>query len=453
MLNRVSIWVAAMGLVGCAAVPAGGPFDGEPTPAPEDGELDLSATLEDETTDAETGTSYLALSASDVSTRPYRGGTLVSLRGDAGAGLWDILEEAGLSISARNGREYIYGRYMACVTDRTQAFCNVFSRDTGDVDGFLFAIHGARFSSAASELFGAIAAANGLDARAESTVERGSYLCEKSTRSVWCGLRAPAAGPDELELSLSGLGDLGDDYVYEGWLITPSGPVTSGRFRMASDSGTGVFSLDAAAVADSSMFVLTIEPAVGDDPAPADTHVVAGVFDADGVAQLTTLHPAALGTDFADASGVYFLETPSTASIADDHDLGIWFIEPGVGAGLNLPTLPAGWAYEGWVVGADGPVSTGTFLATDAADSDAGGPYAGPDATPPFPGQDFITPPMSVIGTTVVISVEPVPDNSPAPFFIKPLVDMTAEDLGPAVIQSMANVAADNPAAGVAVLR
>jgi len=36
-------------------------------------------------------------------------------------------------------------------------------------------------------------------------------------------------------------------------------------------------------------------------------------------------------------------------------------------------------------------------------------------------GQTF---PLDIRGTTVVISVEPVPDNSAAPFLLKPLVDM-----------------------------
>jgi len=445
VLNRLSKLLVTLSLAGCAAT-------GAPDGAGVDAELE--ATLDGALPESDdSGVTYLALSAADVSTRPYRGGTLVTLRGDAGAGLWDVLEDAGLSITRRGRLEYIYGRSLACVTNRSAAVCQVATDDASDVDGFLFAIHGARFRSAASELFGAIAAANGEDARTATSVERDGFLCEKTAREVWCGLRAPSEGPDELELSLSGLGDLGDDYVYEGWLITPDGPVTSGRFRMGAASGSGVFTVDPALAADASMFVLTIEPAVGDDPAPADTHVVAGAFDADGVAQLTTLHPAAIGTDFGDASGVYILQTPSTASIPEDYDQGIWFVEPGMGAGLDLPALPAGWAYEGWVVGADGPVTTGTFLATDAADDDAGGPTAGPDGTPPFPGQDFIDPPMLVSGTTIVISVEPVPDNAPAPFFIKPLVDMTAEDVGPAVMQAMDNVAADDPAAGVAALR
>ena len=112
--------------------------------------------------------------------------------------------------------------------------------------------------------------------------------------------------------------------------------------------------------------------------------------------------------------------------------------------GLDLPELPAGWTYEGWVVGPDGPISTGTFDAADMADSDGAGADAGPDMTPPFPGQDFVDPAQTLTGGYMaVISVEPVPDNSPAPFTIKPLADMSIEDVMAPMTQPMSNIASD----------
>ena len=45
----------------------------------------------------------------------------------------------------------------------------------------------------------------------------------------------------------------------------------------------------------------------------------------------------------------------------------------GPGPILDLPTLPAGWVYEGWVVGPDGPVTTGRFTMASGADSDGDG--------------------------------------------------------------------------------
>ena len=105
------------------------------------------------------------------------------------------------------------------------------------------------------------------------------------------------------------------------------------------------------------------------------------------------------------------------------------------------------------MVGADGPISTGTFRTADGADSDMAGAYAGPDDSPPFPGQDFIEPAMDLSsGFAAVISVEPVPDNSPAPFAIKPLMDMSIEDVMAPTTQSMANIASDTVPSGSVTL-
>ena len=163
-------------------------------------------------------------------------------------------------------------------------------------------------------------------------------------------------------------------------------------------------------------------------------------------------HGAALGTDFEAASGGYFLQTPSTADIAEDYYKGIWFIDPaaGPGAGLDLPTLPAGWQYEGWLFYNGYAISTGTFLDPAGADSDAGGPYAGLDGTPPFPGQDFINPSLDLAGFQVAISVELVPDNSASPYGIIPLQDGRIDDLGPAVFEALTNTATYVPAGAVA---
>ncbi|MFT6399143.1 MAG: hypothetical protein ACJAYU_003908 [Bradymonadia bacterium] len=223
----------------------------------------------------------------------------------------------------------------------------------------------------------------------------------------------------QLAIQLENLEQLGDGYVYEGWLIIAGEPITTGRF---SEPVGGAFTVAADDAANADAFVLTIEPEVGDDPAPSAVHVVGGDFDA-GVASLSTAHGAALGTDFADVAGTFILETP-TSEATEDYANGIWWLDPsaGPGASLTLPALPDGWQYEGWVAGPDGPVSTGTFTATDAADSDGAGPAAGDAGAPSFPGQDFVDPATNLVGLNAVISVEPMPDDSPAPFAIKPLV-------------------------------
>ncbi len=379
---------------------------------------------------------------------------ILQIRGDAAAELYDVFDRSGAFTSlTRGGLEYRYGVYSICVSNGEAASCNLYSRTaTMDVGGFLATIHGERFDSASSEVFGAMARAQGLSPADVSELTSNSFLCAKTNIDVWCGVTEGSSNDAKLELSFADLPVLGDDFLYEGWLITEDGPVTSGRFVVTGDEDSHVFNIDRGLAEASAMFVLTIEPKFGDDPAPSDTHIVAGPFEG-GAAQLTMEHGAALGTDFLDSEGGFIIETPTTAGIAEDYDQGIWFLEPaaGPGAGLKLPQLPAGWQYEGWVVGDDGPISTGTFVDPSMADRDGAGPGAGPDGAPPFPGQDFIEPAMKVTGTTVVLSVEPSPDDSPMPFFIKPLAGPAGDD-GPGVFQSLGNIAAESQVSGLATL-
>lgn len=245
-----------------------------------------------------------------------------------------------------------------------------------------------------------------------------------------------------MRLSMMGLENLGATHVYEGWIVTDSGPVSTGRFSVDSAGMLSQtdFAITPSLAANADTFVLTIEPAVGDVPAPTDTHLVAGDFNSGStVATLSTNHPAALNTNFSAVSGSFILATPSTASVTTDEGQGIWWLNmPGPVSSLTLPALPAGWTYEGWVVVGGTPVSTGVFTNVAMADSDGKGAMAGPDGTPPFPGQDFITPPTVLTGGMAVISIEPVPDNSAMPFAIKPLMGSIGTDLAPTA-QNMFN--------------
>ena len=258
--------------------------------------------------------------------------------------------------------------------------------------------------------------------------------------SIGCG--GNSDGDPQLTVRLSNLETLGDGYVYEGWLITPDGPVSAGRFNIDSDGEPTETSFDALQVDldAATKYVLTIEPEPDSDPTPTDTHVVAGDF-VNGIAALSVGDGDALGTDFASATGTYFLAVPTDTGEVASFENGIWWIDatdaPPPVAGLSLPTLPAGWTYEGWVVDADGPVSTGKFLTGNGADSDGAGALAGLGDAPLYPGQDFVTTPRALnIGHTAVISVEPSPDDSAVPFAIKPLVH-PIEDLGKMVQQQM----------------
>jgi len=256
---------------------------------------------------------------------------------------------------------------------------------------------------------------------------------------------------DEVATTLSwdiqNLAPLGDGYVYEGWAIVDMVPVSTGRFGVDANGVAELttFELTEDQVADLGAFVLSIEPEMDDKPEPSAVKLLGGNFVAD-TATLSIDHDAALGDDLTGAVGPYILETPSTPDNADDYNNGIWWL------GIDVPSLPPGWQYEGWVVVGGVPMSTGTFTAGGAPDSDGAGPTAGIGATPMAPGQDLIDPPVDLIGATAVISIEPVPDDSAMPFLLKPLVDADIEDVGPGVSQAMTNQAADNSPTGTVTL-
>lgn len=232
-----------------------------------------------------------------------------------------------------------------------------------------------------------------------------------------------------LQLNISGLEDLGSGFTYEGWLIVDGNPVTTGVFDVDQNGNLSStsFLVDAASISAATAFVLTIEPVPDSDPLLSDVHVLGGDFSS-GQASLSVGHATALGDDYTSAAGTYILATPTNGDDSNENS-GVWFLDPtlGPGAGLVLPTLPAGWEFEGWAVITGEPVTTGKFTALDQADDSA--PFSGSMAGPAFPGEDYLMNapaglsfPTDLSDATIVISIEPVPDNSDAPFLLKPLV-------------------------------
>jgi len=265
----------------------------------------------------------------------------------------------------------------------------------------------------------------------------------------------PAPTTQDITLNIQGLQDLGADFVYEGWIIVDGTPVSTGIFTV-DDSGTlskSAFTVDIADADKATKFVVSIEPTVDTDPGPSSVKVLGGDFDGSS-STLTVNDGAALGTNFEAATGKYILATPTDGNSDMDENSGVWFLDltsAGPVVGLDLPTLPDGWVYEGWAVVDGTPISTGTF--TSATGVDAAAIYSGSSDGPPYPGEDLLTNapagltfPVDLAGKTVVISVEPVPDNSPAPFVLKPLVGMVAADAVDHVTYDMGNNAvATNP--------
>lgn len=236
-----------------------------------------------------------------------------------------------------------------------------------------------------------------------------------------------------LVLNLNGLEDLGSDYKYEGWLIVDGSPVSTGVFSSVTFPQT--FSIDKETLDAASTFVLSIEPTNDTDAAPSATKMLAGDFS-ENSASVSTQN--ILG-DLTSTSGKFIMATP-TDGADNNEESGVWFLDNSSGTavkGLDLPTLPAGWKYEGWIVVDGTPISTGTFTDTNMADNNAAtSPYKGTvNDGPPFPGEDFvmgsvsnITFPLDLKEKTIVISVEPSPDNSVNPFTLKPLAKMIQSD-------------------------
>ena len=265
-----------------------------------------------------------------------------------------------------------------------------------------------------------------------------------------------------LSFEQNGLEPLANGFHYEGWLIIDGAPVTTGKFNVNADGdlvdldnrviGSSAFIVPENAQ-DASLVVLTIEPAGDVDTIPAATKYLGGAI-VDGLANLSIDAAPALGNDFSEASGSYILATPTNGNDNDENS-GVWFLDLSSGspsAGLNVPELPAGWEYEGWVVVDGQPISTGRFTDPAAADDFSG--FSGDQGGPPFPGEDFLSNapeginfPLDLSGAPVVISVEPSPDDSAAPFAFKPLVGVSPEGA-----QDHFTYSLDNKAAGAATV-
>lgn len=241
----------------------------------------------------------------------------------------------------------------------------------------------------------------------------------------------PTPTASMITMDIDNLEPVADNERYEGWLIVNGAPVSTGLFEVDANGNPSQtsFEVSESDLANATAYVLSIEPFPDNDPAPSDIKILGGAFSGN-TAAVSVEHPAALGASFDGVSGTYILATPTTADMNDEFS-GVWFLDgANMSAGLDLPELPATWAYEGWAVIDGTPISTGTFTSVSGRDMNA--PFSGTDSQGPmYPGEDFIMNapsglsfPTDLRGAAIVISIEPVPDNSPAPFAFKPLFDM-----------------------------
>ncbi len=234
-----------------------------------------------------------------------------------------------------------------------------------------------------------------------------------------------------LKVTFNGIEPLNDNYVYEGWIMVNGNPVSTGKFNSGLDAEKQ-FTVLKSDLDIATAFVLSIELAVGDTPEPSNTKILSGVFEA-GAAGLKI--DSVIGDFVANPfSGSFINKTPSDNANGIDNgndQNGVWFMTDTMMSSLtNLPTLAAGWKYEGWVIFGNAatpiPVTTGKF--TMASGPDGSSPYSGNWPVPLFPGEDFVQDlPDGVVdgdttGRNVVISIEPdFPSDPSEPFFLKPI--------------------------------
>lgn len=270
----------------------------------------------------------------------------------------------------------------------------------------------------------------------------------------------PPSGEEDLSLNVSNLPALGSDYRYEGWIVVDGFPISIGKFQVNDngDPSPSDFDANESEVNEASGFRITIEPEPDDNSDPSNTVILAGDFDGNS-ASLTTDDDDALGTDFDDveAQGTYYLATPTDGDGTNELSGVWWGLDPLVEntPGLLLPDLPEGWKYEGWAVIDEEYVSTGKFTSVSNSD-EQNVDYGGNQPAPEIPGEDFlmnapegVTFPTDLSGQSLLISVEPYPDNSTGPFGIQPLTEAIPVDAEPENTYTMDNNADSSIPTGV----
>lgn len=252
---------------------------------------------------------------------------------------------------------------------------------------------------------------------------------------------APTSGgaTTAVQLNLSGLKPLEQGFNYQAWAIQNYYVYPLGIFNfneagemvnVARDSilsGEFAVNLPPDEITD---IVISIEARDVMATTPAYTLILGGEVS-EGQVALTVGNQLGIGVSFEGAAGKYILATP-TDGAATNENSGIWFLDLSTGVslnGFNLPELPAGWNYEGWVLVGDTYLSTGKFSQFSSVDESSD--YSGSVAGPPFPGEDFlqnapegVSFPLDLAGASVMITVEPwneYDDNEEKPFFLKVL--------------------------------
>jgi Anti-sigma-K factor rskA len=213
--------------------------------------------------------------------------------------------------------------------------------------------------------------------------------------------------------------------VYELWVIEGKRKLSAGKFNVGTNGKVAGRLRSSIRPAQADMLAVTIEPRRDRDPKPSATVILAGRPSAGGAKLSFPL-------DLRRLSGSFLLATP-TDDDDSDETAGVWFLTTAMKASLGIPAAPTGWAWEGWGVTQETPLSTGRFARPTGADRSAR--FSGPKPGPAFPGEDFLQRVPSGVSTPVdladgssmvVLTLEPdLAGKDPTgagPFSIKPLV-------------------------------
>ncbi len=249
-----------------------------------------------------------------------------------------------------------------------------------------------------------------------------------------------AARPQEnfpLRLSTQKLAPL-EGALYEVWVIDGKRKLSAGKFnvgatgKLVTPAGRPASFVSAADPSEADAIAVTIEPSPDPRRAPSSVIVLMGMPSGDAARLRFPINLSRI-------SGNFILATPTDDAMTNET-AGVWFlrIADGMKPSLNLPKLPAaGWVWEGWGVTQKTPLTTGRFRSARGADRSS--PFSGPNAGPPFPGEDFlrnlprgISSPVNLSDGTSMIVVTLEPDirgkdpTGKKPFAIKPLVAAVA---------------------------
>lgn len=242
----------------------------------------------------------------------------------------------------------------------------------------------------------------------------------------------------DLEINISGLQPLPDSLEYNAWFvwessdkklqvkrITKFSADINGNFYYRTNYSSGYFQF-------AQELWITIEYKYSADTmpkAPSSSKILAGTLKSNLI-DLSINHKNAL-FDFSTSKGVFVLATP-TDTLTTNEKSGLWFVDSvsrpnGPKEGLDLPKLPVGWKYQGWITISGKTLAMGKFddpKAKDTKDttSNFGSTLSGFN----FPGSDFLknaptgmTFPLDLSGAKVFITIQPEVYNVSVPFAIK----------------------------------